>query len=40
MHAAAHSSTIGLRFVFVRIVDNQDIGAHTRNTAAHARAAV
>ena len=40
MHAAAHSGAVGLRFVFVRVVDNQDVRAHTCDTAAHARAAV
>ena len=40
MHAAAHSSAVGLRFVFVRIVNYQDVRAHAGNTAAHAGAAV
>ena len=40
MHAAAHCGTVGLRFVFVRIVDYEHIRAHTCNAATHASAAV
>ena len=40
MHAAAHSGAIGLCLIFVRVVDNEHISAHTRDAAAHASTAV